>query len=173
MVYSLNGDTPFFVLGIFMRNKTVCFTGHRKIPRLEYKTIADRLKTTLIQLINDGYCYFGCGGALGFDTISAQAVLDLKKQYPQIKLILVLPCLAQTIGWSADDVRMYEYIKGLADKVTYTSENYFNGCMQKRNRHLVDNSSACVCYLTENKGGTFYTVNYAQKNGLKIINVAT
>ena len=155
-----------------MRNKTVCFTGHRKIPRLEYKTIADRIKTTLIQLINDGYCYFGCGGALGFDTISAQAVLDLKSQYPQIKLILVLPCLTQTRGWNSDNVRMYEYIKDLADKVTYTSKNYFNGCMQKRNRHLVDNSSVCVCYLTENNGGTFYTVNYAKKQKVSIINVA-
>ena len=155
-----------------MRNKTVCFTGHRKIPHSEHKKIANRLKTTLIQLISEGYCYFGCGGALGFDTLSAQAVLDLKDKYPQIKLILVLPCLAQTRGWNIDDVRMYEYIKGLADKVTYTSENYFNGCMQKRNRHLVDNSSVCICYLTENKGGTFYTVNYAKKQKLSIINVA-
>lgn len=42
----------------------------------------------------------------------------------------------------------------------------------KRNRHLVDNSSACISYLTENKGGTFYTVNYAKSKGVEVINIA-
>ena len=44
--------------------------------------------------------------------------------------------------------------------------------MQKRNRHLVDNSSACICYLTKSAGGTAYTVNYARRMGLRIINIA-
>lgn len=46
------------------------------------------------------------------------------------------------------------------------------GYMHKRNRYLVDNSSVCVCYLTEDTGGTAYTVNYAIKSGLKVINTA-
>ena len=49
---------------------------------------------------------------------------------------------------------------------------YTRGCMHKRNRHLVDNSSACISYLTENKGGTFYTVNYAKSKGVEVINIA-
>lgn len=155
-----------------MKKQTVYFTGHRKVPQSDYKEIFERLKTTLINLISEGYRYFDVGGALGFDTIAAQTILLLKRDYPQIKLILVLPCLSQTKGWAADDIRMYEYIKSFADEVKYTSEFYFNGCMHKRNRCLVDNSSVCVCYLTENKGGTYYTVSYAQKNGLRIINVA-
>lgn len=59
-----------------------------------------------------------------------------------------------------------------ADKVVYTSQEYTRGCMHKRNRHLVDNSSACISYLTENKGGTFYTVNYAKSKGVEVINIA-
>ena len=35
--------------------------------------------------------------------------------------------------------------------------------------YLVDNSNVCVCYLTEDTGGTAYTVNYAIKSGLKVI----
>lgn len=152
--------------------KTCCFTGHRKIPPEKLKDISWRLKATLIQLIEDGYLYFGAGGALGFDTLAAQAVLDLKQQYPQIKLILVLPCLSQANSWSKKDKQMYEYIKGQADKVVYTSQEYTRGCMHKRNRHLVDNSSACIAYLTESKGGTAYTVDYAQKHGLTVFNIA-
>lgn len=154
-----------------MKNQTVCFTGHRKIPPEQAGALGRRLKSTLIQLINDGYRYFGAGGALGYDTLAAQTVLELKTQYPDVKLILVLPCLSQTRGWSARDIEIYEDIKNKADKVVYTSQEYTKGCMHKRNRHLVDNSSVCVCYLTESTGGTAYTVDYARKNNLTVINL--
>ena len=66
----------------------------------------------------------------------------------------------------------YERIKALADKVVYTSQEYTKGCMHRRNRHLVDHSSVCVCYLTKKDGGTAYTVDYAEKQGLEIVNLA-
>ena len=152
--------------------KTVCFTGHRNIPPSLYPQISKSLAATLVTLIKNGYIYFGTGGALGFDTLAALTVLRLKKYYPEIKLILVLPCLSQTNGWSSKDITIYENIKKKADKVVYTSREYYSGCMLKRNRHLVDCSSVCVCYLTKNSGGTAYTVNYARAEGLNVINVA-
>lgn len=155
-----------------LREKTVCFTGHRKIPLEKKDEITRRLKETLIQLINRGYLYFGTGGALGFDTMAAQAVLSLKEEYPLIKLILVLPCKSQAISWSTEDKEVYMEIIRKADKVVYTSQEYFRGCMQKRNRHLVDYSSVCVCYLTQDTGGSAYTVRYAISKGLSIENVA-
>lgn len=155
-----------------MKEKTVCFTGHRTIPMLKKWKIVKKLEETLETLIDNGYCYFGAGGALGFDTIAAQTVLGLKKKHPEIKLILVLPCKNQTRGWKEKDVSVYESIIEEADKVVYTQEHYDRGCMFKRNRHLVDNSSICVAYLTEEKGGTAYTVNYANQKGVKVINIA-
>ena len=155
-----------------VRNQTCCFTGHRIIPRDQLNVVQERLKNAILSSIHAGYRYFGAGGALGFDTLAAQQVLALKKVYPNIKLILVLPCKSQARGWHQDDIDVYERIKASADKVVYTSENYFSGCMHKRNRHLVDNSSLCICYLTENSGGTHYTVRYAEQNALDIVNVA-
>ena len=155
-----------------MREKTCCFTGHRDLPMLKRKAITRRLEKTVISLIQDGIQYFGAGGALGFDTIAAQTVLKLRQRYPHIKLILVLPCLSQTRGWREKDVAVYEAIKDTADKVVYTSQEYTRDCMFKRNRHLVDNSGICICYLTEPTGGTAYTVNYAVKQGLRLINIA-
>ena len=154
-----------------MKNRTVCFTGHRKIPPEQEENLAGRLEATIIKYINQGYCYFGAGGAMGFDTLAAKTVLKLKQTYPNIRLILVLPCVYQTKGWKESNVKEYEDIKSRADKVVYTSIEYYNGCMLKRNRHLVDNSSLCICYLTENKGGTAYTVNYAKEKGLKVVNI--
>lgn len=157
---------------IDMKSRTACFTGHRELPAKDLPEISKRLEDTLVTLIEQGYRYFGAGGALGFDTLAAQSVLRLRERYPQIRLILVLPCLDQTRSWQQADADIYEELKRHADKVTYTSEHYFRGCMQKRNRHLVDNSSVCICYLTKPTGGTAYTVNYARRMGLQVINIA-
>ena len=156
-----------------MKERTACFTGHRTIPFLQRRKIEKRTEEALIEAIKQGYRFFGAGGALGFDTLAAQTVLRLRKTYPQIKLILVLPCLSQTRGWRPEDIAEYERIKAAADKVVYTSQEYTRDCMFKRNRHLVDNSSLCIAYLTENSGGTAYTVDYARSKGLIIRNVAT
>lgn len=155
-----------------MKDKTACFTGHRQIPTEQYDAINEHLAEAIIRLIHKGYRFFGAGGALGFDTMAAQAVLKLKHQYPHIYLILVLPCLSQARSWNDHDRTVYEHIKAHADKVVYTAQEYSKGCMHKRNRHLVNNSSACVCYLTEVTGGTAYTVNYARMQGLAVINIA-
>lgn len=155
-----------------MREETVCFTGHRIIPAERQPFLQSSLRRELIRLIEDGYRYFGAGGALGFDTLAAQEVLRLRKVYPHIRLILVLPCKSQTRGWPASDVVLYQEIMQAADKVVFTSEDYYRGCMFKRNRHLVDNSSVCVCYLTSDKGGTASTVHYAEARRLRIINLA-
>lgn len=134
--------------------------------------VKKRLEKVIEESIQAGYLYFGAGGALGFDTLAAQTVLKLRNRYPKIKLILVLPCKTQASGWKTADVAEYDRIISSADKVVYTSETYFNGCMHRRNRHLVDHSSLCICYLTENKGGTYYTVNYARENGIRIVNIS-
>lgn len=78
-----------------MREETCCFTGHRAIPLLKRKAVVQSLKAELMTLIDKGYHYFVAGGALGFDTIAAQTVLELKTKFPHIKLILVLPCETQ------------------------------------------------------------------------------
>ncbi len=156
-----------------MKEKTCCFTGHRNIPEWEAAPVKTRLHLTVRRLILQGYCYFGTGGALGFDTMAAQTVLLLQKEFPHIKLILVLPCTSQADRWQDTDKRIYEEIKRQADKIGYVSEMYTRDCMFRRNRHLVDYSSGCVCYLKRQTGGTAYTVGYALENGLWIENMAT
>lgn len=155
-----------------MRDRTACFTGHRKIPVKQYDAIYERLKATIVSLIERNYRFFGAGGAIGFDTMAAQAVLAIRNQYPHIRLILVLPCRSQAEKWSEYDRAIYEHIKAQADKVVYTAQEYTKNCMHLRNRHLVDNSNVCICYLTERTGGTAYTVSYARMQGIEVINIA-
>ena len=156
-----------------MRSKTCCFTGHRRIPVDEYETVKLRVRDTVIKAIQNGYCYFGAGGSWGFDMLAAQTVIELKELYPNIYLILVLPCKIQTKYWSVDNKKEYDRILCSADKVVWTSEEYTRDCMFKRNRHLVDNSSLCICYLTKDTGGTAFTVEYAFSKRLSIVNISS
>lgn len=155
-----------------LRAKTCCFTGHRSLSHEEKLKVAVRLREIIAEQIKAGVVFYGAGGALGFDTLAAQTVLDMKKEYPQLRLILVLPCEDQTRGWRSEDIAVYEDIKQRSDKVVYVSREYTPDCMHKRNRHLVDHSGICICYLTRSSGGTAYTVDYAWRKRLHVINIA-
>ena len=43
--------------------------------------------------------------------------------------------------------------------------------MHERNRALVNGSDFCLTYLADDFGGTAYTVNYAKKNDIDVINL--
>ena len=85
--------------------------------------IRNQLEKNIIKCIDDGYRYFGLGGALGFYTLSAETIIKLKERYPYIKLMLVLPCISQTIGWMESDIRKYNNIKLQADRIVCISKN--------------------------------------------------
>ncbi len=155
-----------------MKEKTCCFTGHRTISEWQKAALSIELRIELRNLILKGYRYFGAGGALGFDTLTAETVLSLKSDFPHIKLILVLPCKDQASHWSPKDRAVYERIKSRADKVVYMAEHYTQDCMFRRNRHLIDHSSVCICYLTRSSGGTAYTVDYARRKVIFVKNLA-
>ncbi len=154
-----------------MNEKTCCFTGHREIARNEVRAVKAKTKEAVLSLIENGVIYFGAGGARGFDMLAAETVLKAKKKHPQIKLILVLPCENQAEYWSAAERRKYERLKKKADKVKILSQPYYPGCMHARNRHLVDYSAYCICYVRKTSGGAAYTMDYAIKKGLHIIEV--
>lgn len=156
-----------------MLSQTCCFTGHRDISPDALLDIEKRLVNELRALISQGVIYFGAGGARGFDALAAQAVLGLREtEFPQIRLILVLPCEGQTRGWSTHDISLSENIRARANKTVCLAPHYYAGCMQRRNRYLVEHSGVCLCYLTREGGGTAGTVRYARGRGLRVINIA-
>ncbi len=159
------------------REKSCCFTGHRIISKKTRTKLLHELKGTVLYLVANGITTFHAGGALGFDTIAATTVIDLKRTNPKMKLVLDLPYENQTDGWTEDNKRIYEFIKSNADKITYYSDNPENReqavkAMFKRNRVLVDSSSVCVCFCEKKKGGTAYTLDYANKCDIEVINLA-
>ena len=150
---------------------TVCFTGHRNIPREYAFMLPKALKHEIEKLINRGACTFRAGGAIGFDTVAALCVLELKEKYPHIELELILPCKDQTRGWNDLSIKTYEYILASADRTEYVSDYFTSWCMHERNRRLVRGSQVCLAYLSHSGGGAAYTFAFALENGLEVINV--
>lgn len=145
--------------------KTCSFTGHREV-----KDDLDigLLNNTVKDFIEEGYDTFLSGMAMGFDLIAASVVLNLKKDYPNIKLIACVPCSDQERYFSAAEKKKYNYIIERCDEVKTLSPHFYRGCMQARDRFMVDNSSLVIAYRRTNTGGTHYTVKYASEQLKKI-----
>ncbi len=157
----------------FDPSKTVCFTGHRALPRARLQELQDCLSQQIVRLAKEGKTDFLAGGAVGFDMLASVCVLNLQHQFPLLRLFLILPCNNHTMAWKAWDLDLFSRICKRADGIHYvTNEPYQSGCMQMRNRFLVDHAGVCVAYQTAPRGGTAFTVSYAQKKGLPIINIA-
>ena len=169
---ALRQAPPLLAEGRGRRPDAVCFTGHRQLSGHERATLAARLDSLLEALWLRGYTTFICGGALGFDTLAAQRVLAARRRHPEFRLVLALPCVDQTRRWAREDCRAYEEILLAADETHVLSTAYYDGCMMKRNRYMVDNASLCVCYLDKMKGGTMSTVAYAIRTQCPLLNVA-
>ena len=156
-----------------MRKKTACFTGHRNIAEKDLPRLMQKLEETIAGLIQQGVVYFANGGAYGFDHLAAFAVLTARKSNPAVKLTMVLPCYDQDERWSKADRQALRHLLENADKVKYVSEQpYFEGCMEKRNLSLVENSAVCMAYMKHGRSGTSQTVRLARENGLTVINLA-
>lgn len=154
--------------------KSVCFTGHRNMTATP--EIKQRLDETLKALIERGAEDFYAGGSLGWDMLCEDAVLDLREEYPNIRLHIVLPCPAeqQAAKWNAKQKsHFYTILKG-ADSVEITSKKFFYSCTKIRNRRLVELSECCVCYCENDNyaGGTGQTLLMAERNKLVIFNLA-
>ena len=141
-------------------DKSCVFTGHRQLgedfsPR--------KLKKEIKNLIESGIEYFYNGMAMGFDLLAAEFILDLKKKYPHIKLMACIPCHNQEKYFSEADKKRYVEILKQADEKAVLSEYYYNGCMQNRDKYMVDRANFMIAYCKKQEGGAAYTVRYFKK----------
>ena len=150
---------------------TVCFTGHRQIPHDDAMKLPSLLETVLSDLIERGATTFRAGGAIGFDTVAALKVLELRESHPHIRLELILPCRNQTEHWEDLAVRTYQYILERADSHRFLFDTYFEGCMLERDRRLVEGCDVCVAFCNRSRGGTAYTMTKALRSGMEVINI--
>lgn len=156
-----------------MKEKIACFTGHRHLSSEETAFLAKELESVVKNCLENGIRTFRVGGALGFDTLAALAVLCKKEKDPSVRLEMILPSPDQCKFWTKEEVSLYKKILKKADVVRYMGTSYYDGILQMRNRALVDGADLCIAYLRNSHGGgTAFTCSYALRNGLDMINLA-
>ena len=155
------------------KNFTCCFTGHRQIAPEHAQALPAAVEDGIRRLIAQGYFIFAAGGAMGFDTLAAETVLALKAEFAQLRLVIVAPCADQADDWAAADRRRYERLRQAADDYICLGAAYTPDCMRKRNRYLVEMSSACLAYCLRPRTGSAQTVAYAKAQGLDMIDTVS
>ena len=156
-----------------------CFSGHRpgKLPwgyREEDPRCAalkDAIAAMLEKAYDDGYRHFICGMARGVDTYCGEITLALRAQYPEITLEAAIPCPSQPEGWTPEQQARWQALVERCDYETVVQDHYSAGCMQRRNRYMVDHAQRLIAVFDGQEGGTRRTVEYAMRRGLEIVYV--
>jgi len=151
--------------------KGCAFSGHRFIPHSHLLRLRALVARAVRYAYSEGYRDFYNGGAMGFDLLAAEVVLEMKRDLPDIRLCMLLPCMNQDCKWAEADRKQYERVVNSADEVVCLSPAYYKGCMQVRNRELVARSDMLIAYLGQEQGGTAQTVRLARDSGLTVYNL--
>lgn len=165
-------------------NRTVSFTGYRtgKLPfGNDYECeLAKKLKSNLMsifdQLFQKNYNCFLTGGAIGSDLIAADAIAEVLKSYGKRASrsisFICLPCHNHVKSWSQKEKNYLERLLNEGTYAFYVSDrSYYKGCMQVRNKYMVDNSAVVVAVYDGKPGGTKNTLDYAEKMRKKIMTI--
>lgn len=161
-----------------MHTMACAFTGHRPAKfSFGYDEDSEkciRLKLLMAQqirgLIESHVSVFHTGMAQGVDQWAAEIVLDMKRQYPHIQLMAVVPCETQANKWSPEQRERYFNTLAVCDDVITLNARYTPQCMLERNRYMVDRANYLLAvYDGSAKGGTAYTVRYAREKKRGII----
>lgn len=160
------------------RETTCCFTGHRP-GRLPWgmdegdprcTALKVRLTGAVAHAYGQGYRHFICGMAQGTDQYFCQAVLALRSRHPEITVEAAVPFAGQANRWPEEAQQRYRLLLDQCDFETVVQHHYTVGCMDRRNRYMVDRASLLIAvYDGLARGGTCSTLAYARRQSLPVI----
>ena len=156
-----------------MRKDTCCFTGHRDIRKEDEGTIREKLRDQILRLMDSGVKTFLVGGAVGFDMMAAETLIDLREQEgKELRLVSVLPFPQWRAKWGEAEKEREDRILEKSDEILFSTREYKREAYLDRDRRMVDASAVCIAYCTRKSGGTAYTVRYALRQEVPVINMA-
>ncbi len=145
-----------------MENNICCGFGHREIlkdiPHLSY--ILEKL------VLEENINIFMTGGMGDFDKKFSTTIKQLKRKYPHIKLILVLPYFSNKLNSDK------EYYQIMYDDIIIPNPVigvHYKSAITKRNEWMAENSKIIVSYIYRNHGGAYKATKYAKSLNKKII----
>lgn len=156
-----------------------CFSGHRpaKLPWGEdeddsrCRALKARLRDALDAAYEAGYRHFICGMAQGCDLYFCELALALRQRHGDVSVEAAIPCPTQADGWPRPQQERYRRLVAACDYETLVQSSYSPGCMQRRNRYMVDHASMLLAVHDGQPGGTRRTMEYAMRRGLQIVDI--
>ncbi len=155
-------------------NAVCCFTGHRELPKAgspAYAALLAALEAAVSDAVKEGCRHFVTGGAKGFDLLTGEWILALKKTDPSVTLSVYVPHRGQERSYTPADRQRYRTILENADAVLYLSETYHPGCMRERNARMVNDSQFCIAYVRKVPSGSAQTLRMAEAKGLTVFRI--
>ena len=161
------------------RQESCCFTGHRpaKLPwRYDEsdprcQTLKSRLRDAVELAYEQGYRHFLCGMAQGCDLYFCECVLALRRRHPEVTIEAAIPCPTQADAWPETQRERYRALVEACDFETMVSARYTSSCMQRRDRYMVDHASLLIAAFDGSAGGTRYTMEYAMRRGVTVVDL--
>ncbi|WP_298035171.1 SLOG family protein [uncultured Dysosmobacter sp.] len=162
------------------RQSACCFTGHRpnKLPWGYDETdprcleLKRRITDAAEAAYDQGFRHFLCGMAQGCDLYFCECVLALREKHPDVTVEAAIPCPTQADAWPASQRERYRRLVAACDFETLVSAQYTPFCMQRRDRYMVDHASLLIAAFDGSAGGTRYTVEYAMRRGVSMVDLA-
>lgn len=156
----------------FCEAATAAFTGHRWYDSSRKHSVRKKIEECVREAYRNGITNFISGMAIGFDLLAAEVVLSLRHECPAITLTAVLPFREQASRFNELNKCRYYKCLSQADDIVILSNDYTAKCYLERDRFMVEHSSLLIaCYDGRNRGGTFWTVNFAVRTGKNVINI--
>lgn len=156
----------------FCEAATAAFTGHRWYDSSRKHSVRKRIEECVREAYRNGITNFISGMAIGFDLLAAEVVLSLRHECPAITLTAVLPFRKQASRFNELNKCRYYKCLSQADDIVILSNDYTAKCYLERDRFMVEHSSLLIaCYDGRNRGGTFWTVNFAARTCKNVINI--
>jgi len=105
------------------------------------------------------------------DMFAAEAVVELREQFPEIILEMVSPFDSQAAKWSPELRARHDRLFEIADVVTATGHEYTKGALFTRNRYLVTNADIILAAFDGQPGGTAMTCDLARRYDVPVIKI--
>ena len=161
------------------RQESCCFTGHRpaKLPWGYNESdprcvkLKERIADAVLLAYQEGYRHFLCGMAQGCDLYFCELALALRQRHGDVSVEAAIPCPTQADGWPRAQQERYRRLVAACDYETLVQHRYDRFCMMRRNRYMVDHSDLLIAVHDGLPGGTRYTIEYALRRGVNIIDV--
>ena len=107
----------------------------------------------------------------GIGSRLAIAVVDGFHRHGDVSVEAAIPCPTQADGWPRPQQERYRRLVAACDYETLVQSSYSPGCMQRRNRYMVDHASLLLAVHDGQPGGTRRTMEYAMRRGLQIVDI--